>query len=47
MKQCGISADVARFGEQVLVPLRGRFAAIDDTAEINQLKVITAFQECR
>ena len=44
---CGISADVARFGEQVLVPLRGRFAAIDDTAEINQLKVIHAFQSAQ
>lgn len=42
----GISGDVLHFGEEILSSLKERFAAIDETAEYNQLKVIHAMQEC-
>ncbi len=42
----GISKAVLGFGEEILASLKERFAAIDETAEYNQLKVIRAMQEC-
>lgn len=42
----GISEAVFGFGEEILTSLKERFAAIDGTAEYNQLKVIRAMQEC-
>ena len=35
----GIDAQVLAFGEHILENLKDRFAAIDETAEYNQLKV--------
>ena len=46
-EKLGISREVLAFGEQIVESLRDRFAAIDDTAECNQLKVIQAMQENR
>ena len=43
----GISADVLAFGEEVLSSLGERFAAIDETAECNQAKVLYAMQKNR
>jgi cystathionine beta-lyase family protein involved in aluminum resistance len=40
----GISQGVYRYGESVLAKLAGRFREIDQVAEINQLKVLQAFQ---
>ena len=40
----GIDAQVLSFGEHILKNLKDRFAAIDETAEYNQLKVIRALQ---
>ena len=42
-----IDADVEAYGEQVLTGLKERFEKIDDVAEYNQLKVISAMQECK
>lgn len=44
-EKMGIAKEVYAYGEQVLSGLRERFAAIDDTAEYNQLKVLSAMQE--
>lgn len=44
-KQLGIDEAVYAFGEAVEASLAERFAAIDETAEINQLKVIDAMQK--
>ncbi len=44
-KQMGISKEVADFGESVAAQLTGRFEKIDETAQINQLKVIHAMQK--
>lgn len=44
-KKFGISEEVYRFGEEILVALAPRFAQIDKNAEYNQLKVIWAMQE--
>jgi len=44
-KQMGISKEVADFGESVAAQLTGRFEKIDETAQINQLKVIRAMQK--
>lgn len=44
-KKMGISQQVYTYGEQVLCELKERFAAIDETAEYNQLKVLSAMQE--
>lgn len=41
----GISAPVYEYGEIILDSLKERFAAIDATAEYNQLKVLSAMQE--
>ena len=43
----GIDAQVLAFGEHILENLKDRFAAIDETAEYNQLKVIRAMQKAR
>lgn len=45
--QFGIGKEVLDFGNQVLRELGGRFGKIDETAEINQLKVIKAMQDNR
>lgn len=41
----GISKEVYEYGEGILKALKERFAAIDETAEYNQLKVIAAMQK--
>ena len=46
-KQLGISNEVAAFGEEVLESLRERFDKIDETAEYNQYKVLSAMQQNR
>ena len=43
----GIDTKVLAFGEHILENLKDRFAAIDETAEYNQLKVIRAMQKAR
>ena len=43
----GISNEVLSFSEKVLSELEERFKAIDETAEYNQCKVISAMQENR
>lgn len=43
----GISREVYEFGEKIEDSLKERFAAIDATAEYNQLKVIKAMQDNR
>lgn len=42
-----IDTQVLAFGEHILENLKDRFAAIDETAEYNQLKVICAMQKAR
>ena len=42
----GICREVLAFAEPILDGLRRRFAAIDETAEYNQLRVIRAMQDC-
>lgn len=42
-----IDTQVLAFGEHILENLKDRFAAIDETAEYNQLKVIRAMQKAR
>ena len=46
-KTLGVSEAVLRFGKDVLATLRDRFARIDETAEINQAKVLAAMQKNR
>ena len=46
-KKLGVSEPVLEFCENVLSALKDRFAAIDETAEYNQLKVISAMQKHR
>lgn len=46
-KQFGIQKEVINFGNEVLESIEKRFAAIDERAEINQLKVIHAMQKNR
>ena len=43
----GVSPAVYDYGQRVLESLRGRFDALDETAEYNQCKVITAMQKHR
>ena len=43
----GIDREVYTYGESVLKGLKERFEKIDEIAEYNQLKVISAMQECR
>jgi len=44
-KQLGISPEVEAFGEKILDGLKERFAKIDEAAEYNQCKVISAMQK--
>ncbi len=44
-RKLGISPQVQEFGAQILDSLKDRFAAIDEVAEYNQLKVLKALQE--
>ena len=46
-QQLGISPAVYEYGETVLKELRPQFDAIDQTAEYNQAKVLSAFQKNR
>lgn len=46
-KSLGISGEVFAYGQQIEKELKGRFAAIDETAQYNQLKVLHAMQKCR
>lgn len=46
-QQFGIKEDVLHFGNQVCKEIEDRFLQIDETAEINQLKVIHAMQKNR
>ena len=46
-EQFGIQKEVINFGNEVLESIEKRFAAIDERAEINQLKVIHAMQKNR
>lgn len=46
-QQFGISKPVIDLGNQILAEIEHRFTAIDETAEINQLKVIHAMQKNR
>lgn len=41
----GICQEVSSFGEKIADGLQGRFAQIDETAQINQLKIIHAMQK--
>ena len=43
----GISKEVIALGDQVLGKIQDRFHAIDEVAEINQLKIIHAMQKNR
>ena len=45
--EIGISPAVYAYGEQVLAKISDRFAAIDQIAEYNQAKVLSAFQKNR
>lgn len=45
-KSLGIDEEVYNLGEKVCERLRDRFEQIDKVAECNQLKVISAMQEC-
>lgn len=44
-KELGISPRVCAYGEKIIRELGERFAAIDETAEYNQLKVLQAMQK--
>ena len=46
-RELGIDADVFAFGKKVEAELKDRFRTIDETAEYNQLKVISAMHACR
>lgn len=46
-EKLGISREVLEFGKKIEESLRERFRAIDENAESNQLKVISAMQENR
>lgn len=46
-EKLGISREVLEFGKKIKESLRERFRAIDENAEFNQLKVISAMQENR
>lgn len=43
----GITPEVYALGEEILKELKPRFDEIDKVAEINQLKVLKALQDCR
>lgn len=44
-EKMGISPEVCQFTDDILEDLRERFSVIDETAEYNQLKVLSAMQE--
>ena len=44
-KQLGIDREVYDFCEKVEACLKERFAAVDEMAEINQMKVLDAFRK--
>ena len=44
-EELGISKEVYDFGQKILEGLKDRFEKIDETAELNQLKVLKAMQE--
>lgn len=46
-ERMGISREVHAYGQKIEKELCARFAAIDETAEYNQLKVLGAMQKCR
>ena len=46
-QEMGIDNDVYAYGQKITEELKGRFAAIDETAEYNQLKVLHAMQKNR
>ena len=46
-KDCGISPEVLKLGEEVLEELSPRFAKIDAVAEYNQMKVLSAMRKNR
>ena len=46
-RQLGISEDVWIYGQKIEEGLKERFAEFDSNAEYNQLKVISAMQQCR
>lgn len=46
-KNMGISPEVYELGESILQELKPRFDEIDKVAEINQLKVLKALQDCK
>ena len=46
-EELGIRKEIYDFGENILKALEERFKAIDETAEYNQLKVISAFHKER
>ena len=46
-EQLGVSAAVYEYGERIIAELRDRFDAIDQTAEYNQAKVLSAMQKNR
>ena len=43
----GITPEVYALGEEILKELKPRFEEIDNVAEINQLKVLKAMQDCK
>ena len=46
-EQLGVSAAVYEYGERIIAELRDRFDTIDQTAEYNQAKVLSAMQKNR
>ena len=46
-EQLGVSAAIYEYGERIIAELRDRFDAIDQTAEYNQAKVLSAMQKNR
>ena len=46
-EQLGVSAAVYEYGERIIAELRDQFDAIDQTAEYNQAKVLSAMQKNR
>lgn len=46
-QEMGIDKDVYTYGQKIAEELKERFAAIDETAEYNQLKVLHAMQKNR
>ena len=46
-QKIGIDKDVYTYGQKIAEELKERFAAIDETAEYNQLKVLHAMQKNR